>query len=156
MPVTTSTDGYSLVVLVGNVINQFNLGLKLVGITIDGGTNLATCKAILESNFEKVGLFDLEKPMFVMECLAHVLDDDCKAVVMDVKYDGGRVNIEVTRMNMQGCIAWTKRSQNGAKSLETVQKHVVLPCREIIKPVRTRFASLIHSFYYLTSTNSMA
>ena len=78
MPVTTSTDGYSLVVLVGNVINQFNLGLKLVGITSDGGTNLATCKAILESNFEKVGLFDLEKPMFVMEFLADVLANSLK------------------------------------------------------------------------------
>ena len=146
MPVTTSTDGYSLVVLVGNVINQFNLGLKLVGITIDGGTNLATCKAILESNFEKVGLFDLEKPMFVMECLAHVLDDDCKAVVMDVKYDDGRVDTEVTRRNIQRCITWTKKSQKGAKVLETAQKHVGLPCKKLIKPVKTRFYYLIHSF----------
>ena len=42
-------------------------------------------------------MFDLEKSMFVMECLAHVLSNSCKAVVLDVKYDDGRVDTEVTR-----------------------------------------------------------
>ena len=47
MPITTSTDGESLAGPVSNVINQFSLGSKLVGITSDGETNLAICKAIL-------------------------------------------------------------------------------------------------------------
>ena len=67
MPITTSTDGESLAVTVGNIINQFNLGLKIVGITSDDGTNLAACKAILEITFDNTGVFDLEKTIFVME-----------------------------------------------------------------------------------------
>ena len=67
MPIATSTDGEILAVLFGNVINQFNLGSKLLGITSDGRTNLVTCKTILESNFDNMGLFDLENPMFVMD-----------------------------------------------------------------------------------------
>ena len=59
IPITTSTDGESLAVTVGNVINQFNLGPKLVGITSDGGNNLAICKAILESAFVNAGVFEL-------------------------------------------------------------------------------------------------
>ena len=50
-----------------NLINQFSLGSKIVGITSDGGTNLATCKAILESNFDKTGVFVLGKPVFVLD-----------------------------------------------------------------------------------------
>ena len=78
--------------------------------------------------------------MFVMECLAHVLDDDCKAVVMDVKYDDGRVDTEVTRRNIQRCITWTKKSQKGAKVLETAQKHVGLPFKRLITPAKNRFS----------------
>ena len=59
MPIKTSTGGEVLVVSVGYVINQFNLWSKLVGITSDGGTNLATCKAILEITFDNMGVFDL-------------------------------------------------------------------------------------------------
>ena len=77
--ITPSTDGESLAVPVSNVINQFNLGSKLVGITSDGGTNLATFKAILESTFENTGVFDLENSVFVMDCLAHVLANFSKA-----------------------------------------------------------------------------
>ena len=32
---------------------------------------------------------------------------------MDVKYDDGRVDTEVTSINIQQCIAWTKKSQRG-------------------------------------------
>ena len=46
MPITTSNDGDSIAVLVSNVINQFSLGSKIVGITSDGGTNLTRCKVI--------------------------------------------------------------------------------------------------------------
>ena len=93
IPIKTSTDG----VMVGNVINQFNIGYKLVSITRDGGTNLATCKAILESTFDNMGVFDLENPMFVMDCLAPVLYNTCKEGVMDANYDNVRVDTEVTR-----------------------------------------------------------
>ena len=66
MPITTSTGGDILAALVCDVINRFNLGSKLVGITSDGGTSLAICKAVLESNFNNMEVFDLEKPIFVM------------------------------------------------------------------------------------------
>ena len=59
MPITTSTDGESVAVPFGNVVNQFNLGSKLVSITSYFRTNLATYKAILESNFDNTGVFDL-------------------------------------------------------------------------------------------------
>ena len=51
MPITTPTDCESLVVLVGNLINQLNLGSKMVCISNDGRTNLARCRDILESTF---------------------------------------------------------------------------------------------------------
>ena len=72
MPITRSTDGESLAVLVSNLINQFGLGSKIFSITSDSGTNLARCKAILENIFDNTGVFDLGKTMFVMEGLSHV------------------------------------------------------------------------------------
>ena len=104
MPITTSTDGDSLAVTVSNIINQFSMGSKLVVINSDGGTNLARFKSILESTFDNTGVFDLVKPMFVIYCLSLVLDNVCKAVVMDVQYDDVRIYTEVNRMNMQLCI----------------------------------------------------
>ena len=78
IPITTSTNGESLSITVLNVINQFILGSKLIDVTIDDGTNLERFKSILESNFDNTGVFDLGNPMFVMECLAHVLTNLCK------------------------------------------------------------------------------
>ena len=92
MPITTSNDDESLEVPIGNLNNLFNLGSKIVVITSDGETNLATCKSILENTFDNMGVFDLEKPMFVMNFLDHFLDNACKAVVMDVKSDDNRVD----------------------------------------------------------------
>ena len=64
--ITASTNVEVFSVSVGNVINHFNLGSKIVGITSDGGTNLVTRKATLDiASYNKV-VFDLEKPMFVM------------------------------------------------------------------------------------------
>ena len=57
----------------------------------------------------------MEKPMFVMECLSHVLDNACKAGVMDVKSDDGRVDTEVTRRNMQRCITWKNNHRRGQR-----------------------------------------
>ena len=115
MPITTSTDGESLVFLVGNVINQFSLGLKLVVITSDVGTNLARCKAILDSTFDNTGVLDLGKPMFVMECLSHVLANSCNTGAMDVKFNDGRVYTKGTRRNMKCCITWTKNHKRGQR-----------------------------------------
>ena len=39
--------------------------------------------------------------MFVMDSLTHVLENYCKAGVMDVKLDNGHVDIEVTRKNIK-------------------------------------------------------
>ena len=113
MPITTSTDDDIIAVPVDNVFNQFSLGSKLVGITSDGGTDLAICKVILESNFDNMGVFDLENPMLVMECLAHVLYDSFKEEVMGVEYDYGRVYTDLTRSNMQHFITWKKKSKRG-------------------------------------------
>ena len=38
--------------------------------------------------------------MFVIYCLAHVLANSCKEVVMGVKYDDFRVYTELTRSSM--------------------------------------------------------
>ena len=37
-----------------------------------------------------------------------------------MKYDDGRVYTEVTRINIQCCITWTKKHKMGAKALDTV------------------------------------
>ena len=103
------------------------------------------CKEILESNFDNTGVFDLGKPMFVMECLAHVLANSCKLGVMDVKSDNGQVYTEVTRNNMQRCIIWKERSHKGEKALEAAQNNSGLPSRMLVTPVKNRFAYLIHS-----------
>ena len=81
---------------------------KLVGINRDGGTNLARCKATLESNFDNTGVFDSVNPMFVMGCLAHFLYNACKAGLMDMKSDVGMVDTYVTSRNTQLCITWNK------------------------------------------------
>ena len=83
--------------------------------------------------------------MFLMECLDHVLDNSCKAGVMDVKYEYRRVYTEVTSRNMQFWINWTKITKWG-KSLEIAQKYLGLPCKRLITPVKNPFAYLIHSF----------
>ena len=101
MPITTSIDDESLSVPVCSVINQFSLGTKWVGTTNYGGTNLVICKEILESKFEKTGVFDLGKPMFVMEYLAYVRVNFRKAGVIDLQSDDGQVDTEATRKNTQ-------------------------------------------------------
>ena len=115
MPITTSTDLESLVVPVGNGINKFGLGSKLVGITSDGGTNLSRYKAILESNFDNTRVFDLEMLMFVMECLDYVLANACNSGEIDVKSDDDRVETEITRRNIKFCIIWSKNHKRGER-----------------------------------------
>ena len=46
---------------------------------------------------------------------------------------------------MQHSITWEK-SQKGEKALDTAQKHVELPCKILITPVKNCFAYIIHYF----------
>ena len=46
---------------------------------------------------------------------------------------------------MQHSITWEK-SQKGEKALDTAQKHVELPCKILIAPVKNCFVYIIHSF----------
>ena len=131
MLITKSIDGKSLIVPVNNVINQFSLGSKLFHITSDGGTNLARYRAILE-----MGVFDLVKPMFLMQLISNLLSNSCKSVVIYLQYNYYRVDTEVTRRNMQCYIIWRKKSQKGAKDLETARKYVVLPCKRLITTLK--------------------
>ena len=113
--------------------------------TSDGGTNLSRCKVVLDSNLYNKGVFELEKPMFVMECLADVLANSCNSGVIAVKSDDGRLDTEVNRRNMQRCIT-RKKIIKGGKALDTAQKHTVPPCRKLITPVKIRFSYIFHSF----------
>ena len=90
----------------------------------------------MDSTFKNTDFFDLEKLMFVMECLARFLANTCKEGVIDVKYDNRRVDTEVTRRNMQRCTTWTKKYQKGEKALDTAQKHVGLTCKNLITPFK--------------------
>ena len=101
IPITKSTYCESLAVPVSNVIKQFSLGSKVLGMNSDGGTNLARFMAILESNFDNIGVNDLVKPMFVMDFLAHVLFNSLKAVVTYVQSDDGNLYTELTSSNIQ-------------------------------------------------------
>ena len=101
IPITKSTYSESLAVPVSNVIKQFSLGSKVLGMNSDGGTNLARFMAILESNFDNIGVNDLVKPMFVMDFLAHVLFNSLKAVVTYVQSDDGNLYTELTSSNIQ-------------------------------------------------------
>ena len=130
VPITTSIYGQNIVFPVSSVINQFILGPKLFGIESDGGTNLARCKAMLESNFDIAGVFDLGKLMFVMECLPYVLENACNAGIMYVKLDDGQVDTQVTSNNMQCCTTWEK-SQKVSKALEAAQNNLGLPSRRL-------------------------
>ena len=64
-----------------------------------------------------MGVFDLEKPMFLMESISCVLDNACKAGLMYVKYDDIRVDTDMTRRNMQCYITCTNESQKGGSIL---------------------------------------
>ena len=64
---------------------------------------------MLENNSDNMVVFDLGKPIFVMEFLVNVLSNDCKAGVMYVKSNYGMVYIDVTSSNIQRRIAWTKK-----------------------------------------------
>ena len=51
MPSTTVTDGVSLSLSVMELVENFGLEAKIVGITSDGGGNLRVCRESLESKY---------------------------------------------------------------------------------------------------------
>ena len=59
------------------------------------------------------------KAYVFMDLLSHVVSNVCKAGLMGMKYDDDRVDTEVIRSNIKRCIKWTKKSQKGAKDLDT-------------------------------------
>ena len=100
MPSTTATDVVSLYFSVMEVVEIFGLEANIVGITSDGGENLQVCREALDSKYTNDFVFPPPKPLFTMECLAHILAGACKAVVKSIKSDDGEVDTELTRQNM--------------------------------------------------------
>ena len=98
--------------------------MELVGITSDGRTNLAKCKSILEINFDNTVLFDLGGPMFVIECLSHVLTNASNEGVMYMQSDDDKVYTEVNGRNMQRCITWTKNKKVGKGFVDSAESCV--------------------------------
>ena len=86
-------------------------------ITSDGDGNIRVCREALESKYTNDPVFPPPKPLFTMECLAHILAGVCKVGVKLIKSDDGDIDTELTRRNMQNCITWTKNSQKGAQDL---------------------------------------
>ena len=61
----------------------------MVGFTCDGGSNLKKCSDIIRSELYHTAVFTPNKPLFAMECLAHVVSGTCKAGAVDVQYEYG-------------------------------------------------------------------
>ena len=57
MPYTTATDGVSLSLSVMELVDNFGLGEKIVGITSDGCGNLRICRESLESKYSNESVF---------------------------------------------------------------------------------------------------
>ena len=149
MPSTTDNDGVYLSLSVMEVVDNFGLQAKIVGITSDGGGNLWVSRGALELNYTNEYVFPPPKPILTMDCLAHILSGACKSRVQSIKSDDGEVDTELTRLNMQKCITWTKKSQKGAQDLREAQIHCGIKEKRLLAPVSTRFAYLIHSLMSL-------
>ena len=143
MPYITTTDGLSLYPYVMEVVDNFGLEAKIVGIKSDGGGNIRVCREELESKYTNDSVFS-PNPLFTMECLAHTLLRACKAGVQSIKLDDVEFDTEFMRWNMQKCITWMKKSQKGARSLWDTHIHCCIKEKRILTPVLTRFAYLIH------------
>ena len=55
------------------VVDNFGLEEKIVGITSDGGGNIRVFREALESKYTNGSVPPPPKPLFTMECLAHIL-----------------------------------------------------------------------------------
>ena len=117
MPSTTATYGVSLSFSVMEVVENFGLEAKIVGIKSDGGVNLWFCREALESKYTNDFVFFSPNPLFTVDCLAHILSGACKSGVQSIKSDDGEVDTELTRQNMRKCITWMNKSQNWEQAL---------------------------------------
>ena len=73
MQSTTATDGVSLSLFVMEVVENFGLEAKIVGITSDGGSNLRVCREAIESKYTNDSVSSPPDHLFNMDCLAHIL-----------------------------------------------------------------------------------
>ena len=146
------TDGQSLSVAVKSCIDKFHLRSKVISYTSDGGGNLKTCKDYLNEMVSNDAIFNPSKPIFEQSCLAHALSGACKKAVIDART--GTLSIEQTRIKLQKCITWTKKSQKGCNSLREAQEFCHLPPQKLLTPVKTRFAYLIYAFRRLVSNQA--
>ena len=78
---TTSTDGVSLYFSVLEVVDNFGLDAKIVGITSDGGGNLRVFREALDSKYTNESVSPPPKPLLTMHYLANILSEACKAGV---------------------------------------------------------------------------
>ena len=92
MPYTTTTDGVSLSLSVMEVVENFGLDAKIVGITSDGGGNLWVFREALESKYTNDSVFPQRKPLSTMDCLTHILAGACKAGLQSIKSNDGEVD----------------------------------------------------------------
>ena len=81
MPYTTTIDGVYLYLSVMEVVENFGLEAKIVGITSDGGGNIRVCREAMDSKYTNDSVLTLPKTLFNMECLVNILAGDCKAGV---------------------------------------------------------------------------
>ena len=51
------------------VVENFGLETKIVGIKSGGGVNIRVCREALESKYTNNSIFPLPNPLFTMECL---------------------------------------------------------------------------------------
>lgn len=101
-------------------------------------------------------VFNPRQPIFEQPCLAHALQSSCKAAVVDVDSNfrvldqknemEPVISIDGVRKKLAKCITWTKKSQKGHTFLFEAQAHCNLKQKQLITPVKTRFAYLILSF----------
>ena len=82
------------------VVENFGLEAKIVGITSDGGGNIWVFREELESKYTNESVFPPSKPLFTMERLTHVLTGAYRVVVKSINLDDGEVDTKLTRRNM--------------------------------------------------------
>ena len=63
-----------------------------LGITSDSGDNIRVSREALESKYTNESVFPPPKPLFTMDCLAHILAGYCKTGVQSIKSDDGEVD----------------------------------------------------------------
>ena len=81
MSSATANDGVSVHFSVMELVENSGLKEKIVGITSAGGGNIRVCREALESKYTNDSIFYPPKPLFTMDCLAHILAGACNVGV---------------------------------------------------------------------------